>query len=224
MTAKFISFLGWSIVLIVSLYFVYNNALHYFRYNSTEYGPDAWPRFAPTLLIHIIAGILALLLGPFQFIPAIRNNYPKVHHTIGKTYLISIVIGAIASLNLSINKVMITEKALVFGLGLFGLAVAWLLTSGMAYWSVRKKDFDQHREWMVRSYVVTTAFASFRLFDKILSEKLHTDPAATGEVMAWACWAFPLMITEAFLQGIKIRRGAIERRKKPEDPLLSGQS
>ena len=215
MTIKTVKYLAWIIVLSISFYFIYTNALHYFAYNSKEFG-SYWPNFAPYLIIHIIAGIVALLLGPFQFIQAIRTKYPKIHRTIGKIYLSSVLIAALVSLYLSIDKVLIVEKSVTLGTGLAGLGFAWLLTSGIAYWAARNKNFVQHREWMVRSYVVTTAFASFRLVYQVLVNDFHTDANSAGDLMAWACWALPLLITETFLQGNKIRRGyiALDRKKQ----------
>jgi hypothetical protein len=46
----------------------------------------------------------------------------------------------------------------VFGAGLLGLAAAWFLTSAMAFLAVKNRNFVQHREWMVKSYVVTCGF------------------------------------------------------------------
>jgi len=202
-------------------YFIYDSALNYFNYDKAHYGGGGfWPSYAPFLLAHVVFGMIALVIGPLQFIPAIRKKYVKTHHTIGKTYLISVLIAASASLYLSIDKVIVTEKALSFGTGLMGLAIAWLLTSGMAYWSIRHRNFVQHREWMVRSFVVTTGFASFRLFNNMLVNDFHTDPNATADVMAWACWAFPLLVTEVVLQAIKIRRGYAALTKKQQyDPV-----
>jgi hypothetical protein len=117
----------------------------------------------------------------------------------------------LASLYLSIDKMLIVEKSVTAGIGLAGLALAWLLTAGLAYWAVRCKNFVQHREWMVRSYVVTIAFASFRLGYQVLVKDFHTDPNSAGDVMSWASWALPLLITESVLQGNKIRRGYIAR-------------
>jgi uncharacterized membrane protein len=204
MVFKIVSYLGWTIVLSVSLYFICNYALHYFSYTPKELG-DFWPNFSPYLLIHITAGIIALLLGPFQFIRAIRIKYPRTHRLLGKIYLLSVLAGGVASLYLSIDKMIIVEKTMTFGTGFVGLAFAWLLTSGMAWWAVRNKNFVQHREWMIRSYVVTTAFVSFRLLSQILVDDFHKDPYSTAGMMSWACWALPLLITEAFLQGSKIR-------------------
>jgi Predicted membrane protein (DUF2306) len=47
-----------------------------------------------------------------------------------------------------------------FGLG--GLALAWMLTTGMALIAIRRSLVDQHKEWMIRSYVVTFGFVTFR--------------------------------------------------------------
>jgi len=206
MTKKLINYSGWGIVLAASLYFIYNNALHYFSFSAGSYGTYFWPH-APWLLVHIIGGMTALILGPFQFIAAIRKKYPTVHRTMGKIYLCSIAVAGSASLYISVSRIII-DKELAYGSGLAGLGFAWLLTSGMAYWAIRCRNFTQHREWMVRSFVVTCAFTSFRLIDKILVSQFHMDPAASGNLMAWACWAFPLLVTEAFLQGIKIKRGS----------------
>jgi uncharacterized membrane protein len=222
MTTRIINFAGWAIVLSASAYFVINSALPYLTYQQAQFAAGGFsPRYAPGLFVHIIAGMTALLLGPFQFIPSIRKNYKKTHRFMGKTYLIAILIAATASLQMSISKITIDEKAAVFGLGLFMLAVVWLLTSGMAYWSARSRNFVQHREWMVRSYVVTCAFTTFRLVDRIITERFKLDPLASAGIMAWACWSVPLIVTELILQGKKVWKGntALASKKKQGDPL-----
>jgi uncharacterized membrane protein len=222
MTTRIINYAGWAIVLSASAYFIFNDVLHYFIYGKDQYaGGGFWPQHAPWLLVHIIGGLTALALGPFQFIPAIRKNYPKTHRTMGKIYLCAIVVAACASMEMSIVKITVDEKAVIFGIGLFMLAAVWLLTSGMAYWSVRSKNYVQHREWMVRSYVVTCAFTTFRLVDKLLTERFGVDPIVSAGLMAWVCWSVPLIITEIFLQAAKIRKGnaALANKKKQAVPV-----
>ncbi|MEO6850865.1 MAG: DUF2306 domain-containing protein [Mucilaginibacter sp.] len=221
MTKTLVNYAGWAIVLSASLYFIFDNALHYFTFNQTHYSTDYWPVHAPWLLVHIICGMTALLLGPFQFIPAIRKSYPKTHRTMGKIYLIAILIGACASFDLSVRKLIIRDNALVFGVGLAMLAIVWLFTSGMAYWAARSRNFVQHREWMVRSFVVTCAFTTFRLIEKILTERFKIDGRAAADLMAWASWSVPLVFTEIFLQGSKINKGntALANKKKQSLPV-----
>ena len=38
----------------------------------------------------------------------------------------------------------------------------------MAFVAIRRKNLVQHKQWMVRSYVVTFAFVSFRLASDLL--------------------------------------------------------
>jgi hypothetical protein len=92
----------------------------------------------------------------------------------------------------------------VFGWGTFGLAVAWLVTTGLAYVAVRRKKMEQHKEWMIRSCVVTFGFVTFRILLKLLqAEDIGTFAEQVG-LCAWFCWAVPLLIAEAFLQARKV--------------------
>jgi uncharacterized membrane protein len=219
MTTRIINYAGWAIVLSASAYFIFNNVFHYFIYSQDRYADGGfWPQHAPWLLVHIIGGLTALTLGPVQFIPAIRKNYPKTHRTMGKIYLIAVGVGACASMEMSLVKILVDEKAVIAGTGFFMLAVVWLLTSGMAYWSVRSKNYVQHREWMVRSYVVTCAFTTSRLLDKQLTERFGLDPGVSAGLMAWVCWSVPLIITEIVLQARKISKGNAALANEQREP------
>jgi uncharacterized membrane protein len=218
MTRKILSYAGWTIVIAAGLYFIIDSAIPFLPYNQNQFKAEGfWPNFAPFLLVHIIFGLTALVLGPFQFIPAIRRNYPRTHRLTGKIYLIAVLVAGSDSLYISVNKIIIGEKTIAYGFGLFLLAVVWLMCSGMAYWAVRSRNFVQHREWMVRSFVITCAFTTFRLFAKLLIERFGLPPQPTFDTMAWACWAAPLVVTEVFLQAAKIRKGnaALANKNKP---------
>jgi Predicted membrane protein (DUF2306) len=218
MIRKALILVGWGIVLVFTYYFIYNNAFRYFNYSSPLYDELLKP-FAPLLITHISGGIIAIVLGPLQFIPIIRKRYKKWHRLIGKIYLIAVLIGGLAAITLATAKVIMLEHAIAFGTGLLGLGIAWLFTSGMAFWAVRKRNFVQHREWMIRSYVVTCGFTSFRIFTDILNNYMHADGNQIGITMAWACWAIPLLITEMILQSRKISPPIIK--KKSADEAIS---
>ena len=80
-----------------------------------------------------------------------------------------------------------------FSLGLAGLATAWITTTGMAFLAIRRGLVEQHKEWMIRSYVVTFAFVAFRVIIPALSAAgVSSD---RGAIAAWACWAVPLLVT-----------------------------
>jgi hypothetical protein len=85
-----------------------------------------------------------------------------------------------------------------------GLATAWVITTSLAFAAIRKRMISQHQEWMIRSYVTTFGFVMFRLFVGV------TEVAEVGTLIdrlnaaSWFCWAVPLLITEAVIQGRKI--------------------
>jgi hypothetical protein len=92
----------------------------------------------------------------------------------------------------------------VFGAGLAGLGVAWLSTTGLAFLAIKRTLIDQHKEWMIRSYVVTTAFVTFRILFLILESAGVGSLNERLAIASWFCWAVPLLLTEAWLQGRKI--------------------
>ena len=94
----------------------------------------------------------------------------------------------------------------MFGAGLAGLATAWLTTSSLALLAIKRQLYEQHKEWMIRSYVVTTGFVTFRLlFSALQAAGVGTTPEQLA-ASAWFCWAVPLLVTEAVLQGRRILR------------------
>jgi uncharacterized membrane protein YozB (DUF420 family) len=91
--------------------------------------------------------------------------------------------------------------------------VAWVATTGMAYYAIRHRLIDLHKQWMIRAYVVTFAFVIIRLFNDVLptSELAGKDLAIT---MTWAGWVVPLFTTELILQLMQIRK-ALRRTQRP---------
>jgi hypothetical protein len=155
------------------------------------------------VLIHIAGGTVALLTGPVQLWLGLSDRRIDLHRRIGQVYLVAVLISSIAAFYLSTH----TDGGWVFGAGLFGLAVAWLITTGMAYVSVRKFLLDQHKEWMIRSYVVTFAFVTFRMLFTALQAAQVGQVQEQLAIASWFCWAAPLLVTEAILQGRKILGG-----------------
>jgi uncharacterized membrane protein YozB (DUF420 family) len=89
-----------------------------------------------------------------------------------------------------------------WGVGVFSLAVAWLATTGMAILCIKRRNITAHRQWMIRSYIVTFAFVLFRITtDYIPSEALWgVSLAEMSTAMIWAVWVFPLLAYECYLQ------------------------
>ena len=158
--------------------------------------PDVyWPRRVP-LLTHIAGGSLALLLGPINlWLGETRRRLPW-HRKLGFAYLSGVTVATVAAFYLSFT----TPLGWMFASGLFSLAVAWTLTTGMAFLAISRRAIVQHREWMIRSYVVTLAFVFFRIVAAVTEiQGIGTVTERLG-VAAWSCFALPLLLTEVALQ------------------------
>ncbi len=190
----------WAVTLAVGAFFLLRNVPEYFVFTQESYGNYYWPR-AGYLFPHIVGGLIAMVIGPFQFWPRIRNSYPKVHRITGRVYLLGILVGALGGIGLALT----TRGAAPYAAGLLALSFAWLLTASLAFFAIKQRDFVQHKEWMIRSYVVTFAFVTFRLVTDALAYFGIGELMSNYSVMAWAAWAVPLLVTEAVIQGRKIR-------------------
>jgi uncharacterized membrane protein len=183
---------------LTSLVFVAVAALPYFQITEGQFGVY-WPR-RWWLLLHITAGIVALLAGPVQLWLGLTDQRPGLHRRLGMTYVGAVAVSAAAGYYLAFR----TSFGWVFGAGLAGLATAWILTTGLALAAIRRGRVEQHKEWMIRSYVVTTAFVTFRmLFTTLEQAGIGTVPERLAAA-AWFCWAVPLLFTEAAIQARKI--------------------
>ena len=188
------------IVLLIAAGFVVKYVFHYYlNYNPAGFY-DLWPkRF--TLLVHITSGMVALLTGPFQFSSRLRRRYLRWHRITGRVYLIAIVCGSLAALRLAVT----TNGGWAWGFGLASLATAWFTTSAMAYYAVRKRHIAVHKEWMVRSYVVTFAFVTFRILNDYPPFVRLQPENDRANAAIWACWALPLLAVEVIQQVRRLR-------------------
>jgi hypothetical protein len=151
--------------------------------------------FSPLgLQTHIAASAVALLLGPFQFLPAMRRTMPVLHRWSGRIYVAACLIGGAAGGAIALYS----SAGLIAGLGFLGLAIGWLFTTTMAWMSAMKRDFVAHERWMIRSFALTLAAVTLRLYlPTIFILNMGFDGPYT--VIAWACWVPNILIAELFI-------------------------
>jgi hypothetical protein len=183
--------------MVLGLGFVAGFALPYFaggeglaRYS----GRQGW------LFAHLAGGMVALLVGPGQLWLGQKRRRLDVHRRLGFVYMGSIAVSVTGAFYLATH----TDLGWVFGAGLMGLAVAWIVTTGLAFAAVVRGQLHQHQEWMIRSYVVTFGFVFFRIFIGIAQATGIGTLQEQLTAASWFCWAAPLLATEAILQGRKI--------------------
>jgi len=185
-------------MLLMILFFLDTSALKFLNVTPETYG-IFWPRRS-WLYAHVVAGILAILIGPVQFWPELKQKYPDLHRVMGVVYVGSVETAGVAAIYLAFH----TDFGWMFSFGLGSMAMAWMISTSLATIAVCRGMIEQHREWMVRSYVLTFGFVLLRVTTALL------DLTNVGSIperfifASWASWAVPLMITEALLQGRKV--------------------
>ena len=209
------------IVTIIALapYITFNS--ENFNNATARYATESTLRYVG-LFVHAFAGGIALLLGPFQFLDRFRKRRPVVHRWMGRLYLVSILIGGLSAFIIAPGMI----SGLVGEVGLMSLAVLWLWTGAMAYRSIRNGDVKSHREWMIRSFALTFAAATLRLWlgTLIATQMPFLQTKYAGDfdalfvevyrVVMWLCWVPNIIIAEMIIQ----------RRRNPKVVSSTGQN
>jgi uncharacterized membrane protein len=144
------------------------------------------------LITHIIASMLAILIGPFQFLPGLRKGrWLKVHRWLGRTYMLSIFFGGLSGLYMA----QFAYGGIITELGFASLGVLWLYTGYRAYRHIRNKDLEAHRQWMIRNYALTFAGVMLRVWAP-LSVGMGADFTTAYIIIGWACWVPNLLVAE----------------------------
>jgi uncharacterized membrane protein len=140
---------------------------------------------------HIFLGGIALLTGWSQFSTRIRNKNLSIHRTLGKIYVIVCMISGSAGLYIS----FFATGGWIASWGFGALAVFWLITTSKAYLTIRNGEIDNHKMWMIRSYALTFAAVTLRIWLP-LAQVLHFDFIGAYRVIAWLCWVPNILIAQ----------------------------
>lgn len=181
----------------------------------------------PLLMAHIGFGAVALVTCGFQVWPWFRGKYPVAHRWMGRAY---VFLGVLPSGLVGIVVALTSLMGVPGRLGNVTLAVVWLLMTYRAYKSARRRQFGDHRRWMIRSFALTTSIVMNRIWSVVLvfalmpwldshyggdMDALILDAAMAG---IWLSWVVNLLIAEWWLERGKgkarAKRGAAVPRKQ----------
>jgi hypothetical protein len=192
--------LAWAGIVTIAVAFVVKYVLFYYRHYDAASFDTYWPRRF-WLFLHINGGTLALLTGPFQFWTGLRQRNLNVHRWTGRLFLLGVAMGVTGAVGMAVMAV----GAWAFEVGLMGMASAWLVTTSFAYVTIRRKLVALHKEWMIRAYVVTFSFVTFRIMTDY-SPMATLKPEGDRDItVAWASWVVPLAIAEIILQWNRVK-------------------
>jgi uncharacterized membrane protein len=148
----------------------------------------------PWIFVHAGAASTALILGPFQFIARLRAARPKLHRWMGRTYVVACLAGGISGLMLAAG----TNAGPIAQAGFGLLAVCWLTANVQAWRLALAGRFAEHRRWMVRSFAMTFAAVTLRLYLPI-APVMGYDFMPAYVAISWLAWVPNLIVAELYL-------------------------
>ncbi|RDW75990.1 hypothetical protein BP5796_06811 [Coleophoma crateriformis] len=110
--------------------------------------------------LHLRSVIPSGLMMPIQFLPAIRQKYPRFHRYVGRLNLILLMSG-------SITAIVVAPRS--FGGALETQILVWVLAFLTIYsicrsWAgIRNKRIDEHRAWILRTWAYGGSVLTLRL-------------------------------------------------------------
>lgn len=146
---------------------------------------------------HIIPGGLALLIGWTQFSSKFRNKNLALHMTIGKIYVIAVLLSAVAGIGIG----FFATGGFLSSLGFICLGVIWFYTTLMAYINIRNKRVEQHQKMMIYSYAACFAAVTLRIWLPLLVMGIGNFTIAYT-IVAWLCWVPNLFV--AYLLSMQV--------------------
>lgn len=148
---------------------------------------------------HIFIGGIALLSGWSQFSTRFRTRNLSAHRILGKIYVGACILSGSAGLYLAFYA----TGGWVASLGFGGLAISWLFTTSNAFLCISKKQIEKHQQWMIRSYALTFAAVTLRIYLP-LSQIAQLDFIDAYRGIAWLCWVPNLLVAEWIINNLTL--------------------
>ncbi|RYZ04857.1 MAG: DUF2306 domain-containing protein [Myxococcales bacterium] len=118
----------------------------------------------PWLVLHVMGAATALLVSPLQLLPRLREKAPSVHRWLGRVYVLACMVGGVAGALLAAGSAAGPVASVGFGM----LSLLWLYVTTAGFLSALRGRLAEHRVWMIRSFSLTYAAVTLRIYLAIL--------------------------------------------------------
>ena len=110
---------------------------------------------------HVLLAAVLVIGGPLQLIPPIRQNFPRFHRWLGRTYVTTAIVVSSAGLLMVWTRGSIGDLTQKISISLQTIYI--ISFALLAIRSARARQFDQHRAWALRLFMVTSGVWFFRV-------------------------------------------------------------
>ncbi len=176
-----------------------------------------WGPHYPLLVMHVVFASVAILTCVLQIWPWFRSRYPVWHRRIGRVY----VWGGVLPAGVSALVIgYMTPFGPVAWASTMLMAPLWLLFTWLGWRAARRRQFRDHRKWMIRSFALTVSIISNRIWGTVaflvLADRMPEAelPYLLAGISTWMGWTIPLLISQWWLERKPRRRTpAVEQRE-----------
>lgn len=138
---------------------------------------------------HISLGGIALLIGWSQFSEKFRKKSIQLHRNIGKIYIVSVLISAIAGIYIGYYA----TGGIITAVGFVSLGIIWFYTTLKAFFEIKAGRVEEHKKMMVYSYAACFAAVTLRLWLPLLIV-IFNDFIIAYRLVAWLAWVPNLVV------------------------------
>ena len=145
--------------------------------------------YRPAFYVHIVSGPIVLVNGLILLGERFRRRHNGLHRVLGRVQVFVLLLFVLPS------SVVMSRHAFggwPAGLSFLLLSVttAWCAVAGV--FQARRGRYDEHRRWMLRSYVLICSAVALRLISGAAEMVEVPSPKEAYIVAAWSSWLFPL--------------------------------
>lgn len=166
-----------------------------------KYQPVKW-----LLWLHIAFGSVTLLTGPFLLWDNFRVRYLRWHRRFGLAYVVAVAISGLCAVGLSATTAYQVNRPYAFSLHVW--VTVWLFATGFAFAAIKQRRIQLHKEWMMRSYLVTFAFVLSALLLKLPVVQRLGSFEEISPSLFWLAWAVPLFLYDVRLSLARLGSGS----------------
>ncbi|MDX7998707.1 DUF2306 domain-containing protein [Xenorhabdus sp. Reich] len=158
---------------------------------------------------HLITGIVLYVLGPIQFVDRIRRTWPKIHKWSGYCFFVTILVVGVTGILMAILFPVGGTSETVSSI-LFSLIMVFCVLRAIAM--ILKRKVELHRQWMIRSYMISLGPATMHAFIPLF---IQIGGKGIGEALALSLWigfTIHLILAEVWINNSR----PSEKRQVPE--------
>jgi len=153
------------------------------------------PEYLPIFYAHVYSSIFALMAG---FIAVFFDkNLKYLHQFSGRVYVFTtLLFSSLSGIYIGVfaNGGWIAKVSFVI------LGILWFYTTYRSFTEIRKRNIQQHKFWMWRSYALALSAITLRMWKVILVYLFHPNPMDVYQIIAWLGWVPNFLLVDYLIK------------------------